>query len=141
MHQAMEVAENPFEPGDNSFKIVSVCRISDHAKGVFRMLNICERLVRSEVQLKWYLVGDGPDLPALREEVRKRNLEEVFLTPGKKDNPFAYYIHADLVTVFSYYEGLCGVVNEAKVAGAAVAATKFSGINEQITPEVNGVIL
>jgi len=140
MNRMMAEAENPFEPGDDSFKIVSVCRITDHAKGVFRMLNVCERLVRAGLRFKWYLVGDGPDLPALREEIRKRGMEKVFLTPGKKDNPFAYYLHADLVAVPSYYEGLCGIVNEAKVAGAAVAATEFSGIHEQITPGENGVI-
>ena len=140
MHRMMAEADNPFEPGDDSFKIVSVCRVKDHAKGVFRMLNVCERLVRAGLRVKWYLVGDGPDLPALREEIRKRGMEKVFLTPGKKDNPFAYYLHADLVAVPSYYEGLCGIVNEAKVAGAAVAATEFSGIREQITPGENGVI-
>lgn len=140
MHRMIAEAENPFEPGDDSFKIVSVCRVSDHAKGVFRMLNVCERLVQAGLHFKWYLVGDGPDLPALREEIRKRGMEKVFLTPGKKDNPFAYYLHADLVAVPSYYEGLCGIVNEAKVAGAAVAATEFSGIREQITPGENGVI-
>lgn len=140
MHRAMAEAENPFEPGDDSFKIVSVCRVHDHAKGVFRMLNVCERLVKAGLRFKWYLVGDGPDLPALREEIRKRGMDKVFLTPGKKDNPFAYYLHADLVAVPSYYEGLCGIVNEAKVAGAAVAATEFSGIHEQITHGKNGVI-
>ncbi len=132
-------AESPFV-GD-VFKIVSVCRIEDSSKGVFRMLNIAERLVKAGYRFKWYLVGDGADAERLRTEIATRKAEDFFIMVGRKDNPFPFYKYADLVAVPSYHEGLCGVVNEAKVTGAAVLATEFSGIHEQLTHGENGWIV
>lgn len=140
MRKMADEAENPFG-SENAFKIVSVCRISDKAKGVFRMLDCLERLVKEDYDVKWYLVGDGPDLEPLNQEIKKRELCDHFITVGSKDNPFGFYKYADLVAVLSYYEGLCGVVNEAKITGCAVIATEFSGIHEQITSGENGLIV
>lgn len=133
-------AINPY-PDDGRKHVVSVCRVSDKSKGVFRMLDVCRKLKEEGIFFSWYLVGDGPDLPSLKEEIRRRGLEEYFITVGKNDNPFGYYRYADLVAVPSYYEGLCGVVNEAKVTGCAVIATEFSGIHEQLTHGQNGWIV
>ena len=140
MHKNALEATNPY-PDDGRKHVVSVCRVSDTSKGVFRMLNVCEQLRRDGILFSWYLVGDGPDLLALKKEIKKRGLEEDFITVGKKENPFGYYRYADLVAVPSYYEGLCGVVNEAKVTGCAVIATEFSGIHEQLTHGQNGWIV
>ncbi len=139
MHEKCDTADNPF--GGDDFRIVSVCRIEDSSKGVFRMLNIAERLVKAGYRFKWFLVGDGPDAERLRTEIKERKAEVFFIMVGRKDNPFPFYKYADLVVVPSYYEGLCGVVNEAKVAGAAVLATEFSGIHEQLTHGENGWIV
>lgn len=140
MRKMADSAENPF-PDDGRFHIASVCRISDSAKGVFRMLNVAERLAKENRRFRWYLVGDGPDRNRLCAETEKRGMTDIFLLTGAKENPFGYYRYADLVAVPSYHEGLCGVVNEAKVSGAAVLATEFSGIHEQITTGVNGWIV
>lgn len=133
-------AKNPY-PDDGRKHVVSVCRVSDKSKGVFRMLDVCEKLKDEKILFSWYLVGDGPDLPSVKDEIKKRGLEEYFITVDKKDNPFGYYRYADLVAVPSYYEGLSGVVNEAKVTGCAIIATEFSGIHEQLTHGQNGWIV
>lgn len=140
MHRMAAEAENPFAT-ETAFKIVSVCRISDKAKGVFRMLDCLEQLVNEGYDVKWFLVGDGPDLQKLNQEIEKRGSCDRFITVGNQDNPFGYYKYADLVAVPSYYEGLCGVVNEAKITGCAVLATEFSGIHEQLTSGENGLIV
>lgn len=140
MRRMAQEADNPFG-SEQAFKIVSVCRISDKAKGVFRMLDCLEVLVNEGYDAKWFLVGDGSDLPRLKQEIEKRGLCDRFITVGNKDNPFGYYKYADLVAVPSYYEGLCGVVNEAKITGCAVLATEFSGIYEQLTSGENGLIV
>lgn len=43
--------------------------------------------------------------------------------------------------MISHFEGLSGVVNEARVMERPVIATRFSGIEEQITSGVNGLIV
>ena len=139
MHDKCDTADCPFDGED--FRIVSVCRIEDSSKGVFRMLNIAERLTKAGYHFKWFLVGDGPDAARLRTEIVDRKAEDFFIMVGRKDNPFPFYKFADLVAVPSYHEGLCGVVNEAKIAGAAVLATEFSGIHEQLTHGKNGWVV
>lgn len=142
MKRKMDNAINPFaEESPDVFKIVSVCRISDKSKGVFRMVDIAKKLVEEGYIFKWYIVGDGADLLPLRQRITEAGLREFMITPGKIDNPFGYYRHCDLVAMLSYYEGLCGVVNEAKIAGKAIIATEVSGIHEQLTHDINGWIV
>lgn len=142
MLQKISTAPNPFQDEtDSTFRIVTVCRISDKSKGIFRMVNVCRRLVNEGYTFRWYIVGDGADLSALRTAISDAGLESVMITSGKIDNPFGYYRECNLVAMLSYYEGLCGVVNEAKISGKAIIATKVSGINEQIQHGINGWIV
>lgn len=142
MHQKLRVAINPFkDEADSVFRIVTVCRISDKAKAIFRMVRICRKLVDDGYKFRWYIIGDGADLTALRQAISESGLDGIMITPGKIDNPFGYYRECDLVAMLSYYEGLCGVVNETKVSGKAIIATKVSGIYEQIQHGLNGWIV
>lgn len=140
MRQKLENQKSPFLES-KYIKVVTVCRMVDKAKGLFRMLEAYERLYKNGVHFEWYFVGDGADLTGMKEFVRGKDYENLIHFEGKQSNPFPYYKFADLVAVLSYYEGLCGVVNEAKVSGAAVIATEFSGIHEQIEHGVNGWIV
>lgn len=125
----------------NALKVLSVCRISDRAKGVFRMLNIYERLRKDGIFFYWILAGDGTDFQELKMRAHEKGLDDGFILLGNQDNPYPLYRQCDLVAVLSYYEGLCGTVNEAKIIGCPVIATEFSGIHEQITNGVNGLIV
>lgn len=134
-------AENPYLGLDNRTRVVTVCRIADQAKGLMRMLSVHRQLLDAGHDFYWFVVGDGPDRAMLEKTIAEQNMEEHFILLGPKANPFPYYRHADISATVSYYEGLCGAVNEAKVMGCAVVATRFSGIEEQIADGVNGLIV
>lgn len=139
---APKTYENPFVGCSDRFKIVTVCRLTDRAKGLFRMVNICRELKRLYAdRFIWFIVGDGPDRAALEVRIRQAGLENHMILCGEQSDPLPYYHYADLVAVLSYYEGLCGVVNEAKMMERPVIATEFSGIHEQLTDGVNGRIV
>jgi glycosyltransferase involved in cell wall biosynthesis len=144
--QAMRIAAgrdpNPF-PATSSAKVtlLSVCRLKDKSKGLFRMVRLCKRLVEDGRDFVWYVIGDGPDRVSFQAAIDDARLQNHMVLLGFMRNPFPAYREADLVAVLSYYEGLCGVVNEAKVMGCAVIATKVSGINEQLNDQVNGFIV
>lgn len=140
IREKINQSENPYED-DGMLHIVSVCRVSNVSKGIFRMIDVCERLVNNGLKFKWYLVGDGEDLAEAKNRINEKKIGDYFISVGKKDNPFGFYKYSDLVAVLSYYEGLCGIVNEAKIAGAAVIATEFSGIHEQLDNGVSGWIV
>ena len=122
-------------------KVVTVCRIQDKAKGVFRMLEVYKKLRENGIFFYWFVIGEGVDFCELHQRIHNHHLEDGFLLLGKRSNPYPYYKAADLCATLSYYEGLCGTVNEAKVLGKAVIATVFSGIDEQIEHGVNGYVV
>lgn len=127
---------------DSRLRIVTVCRLEEKSKGLLRMANIA-KVLQEEFpdQFCWYIVGDGPDKALLQQKIEEYGLEQAMILCGATKDPFPYYAHADLVAVLSYYEGLCGVINEAKLMERPVIATRFSGIDEQITSGVNGMIV
>jgi glycosyltransferase involved in cell wall biosynthesis len=141
MRSKAEVDFKPFENHTNLLKVVTVCRLFDQAKGLFRMLDLHKKLKENGYDFCWYVIGEGSDRAAIEAKIKEYDLIERFILLGKKDNPFPYYKYADLVAVLSYYEGLCGVVNEAKVTGKAVIATEVSGIHEQLENNQNGIIV
>ncbi|MGL6260717.1 glycosyltransferase [Vibrio sp. WXL210] len=121
--------------------VVSVCRLDDKSKAIFRMLEAHKRLISQGYHFTWYIIGDGPDRNALMKKIDEYGLKTTFVLLGKVDNPFPYYRLCSFVAVTSYYEGLCGVVNEAKISGKAVLATLVSGVNEQLIDRVSGLIV
>ena len=126
---------------DKLLKVVTVCRLSDKAKGLLRMVKVHSRLDKEGIKFRWLVVGDGPDKNMMQEAINEAGLKDKMILLGSKENPFPYYYIADISATLSYYEGLCGAVNEAKVVGKAVLATEFSGIYDQIEHGKTGWIV
>lgn len=132
----------PFVPQpQGSVTILSVCRLSDRAKAVFRMARVCAALKQQGFLFHWYIAGEGPDRARLEAEIEALGIEDHMTLSGSLRNPFPAYRAADLVAMLSNYEGLCGVVNEARILEKPVIATRVSGIDEQLTNGVNGLVV
>lgn len=133
---------DPFPPRrTGAIRILSVCRLSERAKGLTRMARICGRLDQAGLDFDWFVMGDGLDRPVLEAEIAAQGVEHRMHLMGPIANPFPGYANADVVAMLSHYEGLCGVVNEAKVTGRAVVATRVSGIGEQLVDGETGLIV
>lgn len=141
MMEKTRLPPKPVELNRAGLNVLSVCRLSDKSKAIFRMVDVHKALLDGGYDFNWFVIGDGPDRIALEEKIRINGLSSKFILLGKKNNPFPYYSQCDLVAMLSYYEGLCGVVNEAKVCGKAIIATEVSGIHEQLSHNINGYIV
>lgn len=141
MRRAAVGMPDPFPPRGDTLRMLSVCRLSDGPKGLFRMLDVHRRLHAEGTRYTWYILGDGPDRAPLAEAIARARVSGSFVLLGADANPFPYYRHCDIVAVLSRYEGLCGAVNEAKIMGRPVIATRFSGIAEQIGDGRGGLIV
>ena len=141
MRAAAGNASDPFPPAGEVLRVLSVCRLADQAKGLFRMLDVHRRLRNEGVRHLWYVLGEGPDRDRLANAIAAAGVSDSFILLGADANPFPYYRHCDVVAALSYYEGLCGAVNEAKIMGRPVIATRFSGIEEQIGDGRGGLIV
>lgn len=133
---------NPYNGmvSDKEVIILTVARMIDDDKAIFRTIEIGTRLVNRGMKFKWFFIGDGKDKDLFIKKIENSILQNYFFILGSKDNPYPYFKHCDISATLSYYEGLCGVVSEAKILKKAVIATDFSGVREQIVSDVNGII-
>ena len=122
-------------------RLLTVCRLSEHSKALVRLTRVARKLVDRGRAFRWYVVGEGPDRALFEAAIRERNLEDTVILAGHLDNPFPVYAEADVVVLASRFEGLSGMVNEAKVAGCPVVATRVSGVDEQLVDGKNGLIV
>ena len=134
-------ASSPFGDAPGVIRVLSVCRLQESQKALLRMADVHCRLLDAGLPHEWHILGDGPDRVLLENAVEERGVSATFKLHGSIDNPFPYYKHADVCAVLSRYEGLCGVVNEARVLCRPVIATRFAGVEEQIQSGVNGLIV
>jgi glycosyltransferase involved in cell wall biosynthesis len=141
MRAAAGHAGDPFASEPAGLRVMSVCRLQESQKALLRMVEVHRRLLDAGLSHVWHVLGDGPDRALLEQAIRERGVGDTFRLHGAISNPFPYYRNADIVAVLSRYEGLCGVVNEARVLERPVIATRFSGIEEQIESGVNGLIV
>jgi glycosyltransferase involved in cell wall biosynthesis len=142
MRSQAGVGPSPFDRRlDGDVTILSVCRLNDRAKAILRMARVCAALKSKGYQFRWYVAGDGPDRARLEAEIEVLGIGDCMTLLGRLRNPFPAYRAADLVAMLSNYEGLCGVVNEARVLEKPVIATRVSGIDEQLVDDVNRVVV
>jgi len=141
MRKGAAVGADPFAQEPPGLRVLTVCRLQESQKALLRMVEVHQRLLDAGLPHVWHVLGDGPDRAMLESAIEKRGVSESFRLHGSIGNPFPYYKHADICAVFSRYEGLCGVVNEARVLERPVIATRFAGIEEQIDSGVNGLIV
>lgn len=142
MRRKLALAADPYPAAQRGLlRILTVCRLQDRDKAIFRMARVCRTLLDDGHQFVWYVVGAGSDRERLEAMTGELGLEQHMVLLGEMSDPFPAYKYADLVAVLSYREGLCGVINEAKVSGCAVLATRVSGVAEQLAHGENGWIV
>lgn len=81
------------------------------------------------------LVGDGPDRPALEA----RQVEGVRFA-GKRPDPRAWLVAADVVVLPSRWEGMSLSLLEAMACGRPVVATDVAGMREAVGDEAGAVV-
>ncbi len=142
MRRRMGEGPSPF-PSEHGgpVRLLTVCRLSERSKALVRLTRVARKLVDRGHDFRWYLVGEGPDRALLEDAIRDQALEDRVVLLGRLENPFPAYAAADGVVLASWFEGLCGMVNEAKVAGRPVVAVRVSGIDEQLVDGENGLIV
>ena len=125
---------------DNSFKILSVARLS-HAKGIDNGVKALKLLhERGLTNIKWYVVGYGGDEENIRKLIKENNLQESFILLGKKINPYPYMKACDLYVQPSRYEGKAVTVGEAQILGKPVMITNYTTAKSQVKKGFNGYI-
>lgn len=125
---------------DNSFKLVSVARLS-YAKGIDNAVRALRLLHnRGLTNIKWYVVGYGGDEDMIKNLIRENKLEDSFILLGKKINPYPYMYVGDIYVQPSRYEGKAVTVGEAQILGKPVIITNYTTAKSQVRDNVDGYI-
>lgn len=134
MVRAREKYAAALQPG----KFISVSRLSEE-KGVERLIEAVSLL---QFPFSYHVIGDGPQMPALKELVARHQLQDKVFLHGEKSDPYAGMEDAQLFLMGSYYEGFPNSLLEAGSLGIPVVAFDVpGGIKEIVTEGKNGVMV
>jgi glycosyltransferase involved in cell wall biosynthesis len=124
---------------NGALRLCSVGRIC-HQKGFDLAAEACRRLVDLGENLKWFIVGYGPDEASLRGKVDRLGLRDHFVILGKRTNPYPYIAACDIYVQPSRYEGKAVTVREAQMLGRAVLITDYPTATSQVLHGVDGYV-
>ena len=86
--QADEEIDIEFEQ-EGYLKLLSIGRFS-YQKNFDNVPEICKFILKSGLNVKWYLLGFGGDEQLIRDNIEKCGMQEKVIILGKKDNPYPY---------------------------------------------------
>lgn len=138
--QAKEFLPGEEMPEDGSIRLLSIGRYCT-AKNFDNVPDICSRLVRSGLNVKWFIIGFGGGEELIRRKIQEAGMQNRVILLGKKENPYPYIAACDLYVQPSRYEGNCVTVREAQMLGKPVVITRYATSASQLEDGVDGVIV
>lgn len=119
--------------------LLSVGRFSE-AKNYDNVPDICRRMVKEGVDVKWFIIGYG-DEQLIRRKIEEAGMQEHVIILGKRSNPYPYIKACDIYVQPSRYEGKSVTVREAQMLCKPVVVTNYPTASSQIKNGVDGVIV
>lgn len=98
-------------------------------------------LARQQLECKLLLVGDGPEMSRIIQQVRDLKLEDHVLFLGKREGLAEFYNISDIKLLLSEKEAFGLVLLEAMACGVPVIGSNIGGMPEIIEPGVNGYLV
>ncbi|WGF93443.1 glycosyltransferase [Aequorivita marisscotiae] len=131
----------PYSKKSDEIIFVTVARVENNQKRIDRILEIAKELKEKNYSFKWYLIGDGPDLEALKTQAKTNALKGYMVFKGFQQNPYPYIKYADCFVLSSAYEAQGMVLSEAIMLNTPVITTDFPAAKEFVIENVNGSIV
>ena len=123
--------EVPVKLRGDKINIATVARLGKE-KGVERAVRVIANLSHLKEKLHYYIIGEGTQMPVIRNIIEKENLSEIVTLCGGLENPYGYMKAADLLLIPSYSEAAPLVIGEAVCLGTPILSTETSSAREMI---------
>lgn len=127
-------------PVNGAIRLLSVGRFTN-AKNFDNVPDICARICRTGLNVKWYLIGYGGDEALIRRKITEAGMEDHVIILGKRANPYPYMASCDLYVQPSRYEGKCVSVLEAQILKKPVVITAYPTSASQMENGVDGIVV
>lgn len=121
----------PVTMQSDKINIVTVARLGKE-KGVERALRVMAKLGALKEKIHYYIIGDGIQMPVLRQIMEKENLSPYVTLCGALKNPYGYMKAAHLLLIPSNSEAAPLVIGEAAYLGTPILSTETSSAREMI---------
>lgn len=131
--------ETGFEDYFDGVRLLTVGRLT-YQKAYDIAIDAMKLIKDRGYKVRWYILGEGSERPALEKKVKELGLEKEFLMPGAVSNPFPYYKQADIYVHATRFEGKSIAIQEAQTLGCAIIASDCNGNREQIVQEKDGLL-
>lgn len=135
-----EVSRAQMNLRDDRFYLISAGRVIPR-KGYTWLLDAMKDLP-DDIEL--LLLGDGPELPRLKEQARTLGIDHRVHFLGyveSEEEKYRYYTAADMYVLSSLHEGMGIVLQEAMEFGLPIVATNHGGQVDLVTHEENGLLV
>jgi glycosyltransferase involved in cell wall biosynthesis len=109
-------------------------RVEFRHKGQDKLPGLAKRLIKKDLNFKFFICGDGPDLGRLKTMVDKSRMSKYFEFLGWVENNEDFYDRIDLVLCMSNYEGVPLVLLESIDKGVPFFGPNM-GIFKEYLPE------
>lgn len=110
-------------------------------KGHFLAINAARILKEESIDFVWYFIGNGPMRIEIEQLIKENNLTEQVNLLGEQSNPYPYIKSCDIYVQPSLSEGFGLTIAEAKILQKPIVCTNFDVAYDQITNEINGLIV
>lgn len=128
-----------FEDHFDGVRLLTVGRLT-YQKAYDIAIDAMKRIKDRGYKVRWYILGEGNERPALEKKVKELGLEKEFLMPGAASDPFSYYKQADIYVHATRFEGKSIAIQEAQTLGCAIIASDCNGNREQIVQGKDGLL-
>lgn len=120
-----------FTDGFQGVRILTVGRLSEE-KGQDIIPEVASLLKQSGLCFRWYIIGEGPLLEVIEENIAKNDVNDEVVFLGAKKNPYPFYNESNIYVQTSVHEGFCITLAEAKDFELKIVSTDFTGAHEQL---------
>lgn len=124
----------------DGLKIITVCRLTIHTKGLDRIVRTAGKLKAEGFRFRWFIAGDGEDRAALERLIAEHDLKDTVLLLGLQLNPYPILKTCDVFVLPSRNEGKPMAVTEAQILGLPVIVTDYLSAREQVSHGMDGLI-
>jgi glycosyltransferase involved in cell wall biosynthesis len=105
------------------------------------LVDVIAALRHRGVPVRGVILGDGPEMPAIREHVDAEDLDEVISLPGMDTGVSRWYRQFDIYACSSVEEGLPVTIIEAMSYGLPVVSTDVGAIGQVVRNGIDGRIV